>query len=231
MFVGLNVIGVRMTCERPSCEKRANICSKQNIEKRSKNRSLGWAKRSVTPRRTRRMKGDRSRPFRKIGCKPDKWKVPYPKSYGDTFQEDIMVHGVESSAHIKQSKKCYLGPVLSAIDVRQEAEKEGLSRVTLTEPGLTWRKEIVHVQIVKQLTSYQFFNNFRNESNISYRSIARWNRWVKSRLLNNRCDDRALLGRRENSFTKRGVAQQSEEQYKDIYQLLDEVRRKKIQFR
>src|SRR6218665_3602092 len=176
MFVGLNVIGVRMTCERPSCEKRANICSKQNIEKRSKNRSLGWAKRSDLPRRTRRMKGDRSRPFRKIGCKPDKWKVPYPKSYGETFQEDIMVHGVESSAHIKQSKKCHLGPVHSAIDVRQEAEKEGLSRVTLMEPGLTWRKEIIHVQIVKQLTSYQFFNNFRNESNISYRSIARWNR-------------------------------------------------------
>ena len=46
-----------------------------------------------------------------------------------------MVHGVEGSAHIKQSKKCYLGPVHSAIDVRQEAEKEGLSRVTLTEPG------------------------------------------------------------------------------------------------
>src|SRR6218665_3413234 len=40
-FLGLNVIGVRMTCERPRCEKRANICSKQNIEKSSKNRSLG----------------------------------------------------------------------------------------------------------------------------------------------------------------------------------------------
>src|SRR6218665_3377829 len=66
MFVGLNVIGIRMTCERPRCEKRANICSKQKIENRSKNRKR--KKRSVAPRRTRRMKGDRSRPFRKIGC-------------------------------------------------------------------------------------------------------------------------------------------------------------------
>src|SRR6218665_1302671 len=71
MFLGLNVIGIRMTCERTRCEKRANICSKQNIEKRPKNRSLGYAKRGVTPRRTRRMKGDRSRPVRKIGCKPE----------------------------------------------------------------------------------------------------------------------------------------------------------------
>src|SRR6218665_715346 len=87
MFVGLNVIGIRMTCERKRCEKRANICSKQNIEKRSRTD----AKRGVAPRRTRRMKGDGSRPVRKIGCKPDKWKVPYPKSYGETFQEDVMV--------------------------------------------------------------------------------------------------------------------------------------------
>jgi len=33
-----------------------------------------------------------SRPVRKLRCKPDKWKVPYPKSYGETFQEDVMVH-------------------------------------------------------------------------------------------------------------------------------------------
>jgi len=32
---------------------------------------------------------------------PDKWKVPYHKSYGETFQEDVMVHGVKSSAHTK----------------------------------------------------------------------------------------------------------------------------------
>jgi len=76
-----------------------------------------------------------------------------------------LIHGVESSAHIKWSKKCYLGPVHGAIYVRQEAEKEGLSSVTLTELGLTWKKEIIRVQIAKQ-----FFNNFRKESNISYRS-------------------------------------------------------------
>src|SRR6218665_3230816 len=111
------------------------------------------------------------------------------------------------------------------------SDKRRRRRYTLTEPELTWKKEIIHVQIVKQLTSYQFFNNFRSESNISYRSIAKWNRRVKSQLLNNRGDDRALLGRRENSFTKRGVAQQSEERYKDIYQFLDEVRRKRIQLR
>src|SRR6218665_1032581 len=101
MFVGLNVIGIRMTCERTRCEKRANICSKHNLEKRPKNRSLGYAKRGVTPRRARRMKGDGSRPVRNIGCKPDKWKVPYPKSYGDTFQEDVMVHGSVSQTVVR----------------------------------------------------------------------------------------------------------------------------------
>jgi len=34
MFVGLNVIGIRMTFERTRCKKKANICSKRNIEKR-----------------------------------------------------------------------------------------------------------------------------------------------------------------------------------------------------
>src|SRR6218665_1231116 len=99
MFVGLNVIVIIMTCEKTRCEKRTSICSKQNIENRPKNtRTDPWG---VAPRRTRRLKGDRSRPVRKIGCKPDKWMVSYPKSYGETLQEDVMVHGVESSAHIK----------------------------------------------------------------------------------------------------------------------------------
>src|SRR6218665_513753 len=92
----------------------------------------------MAPRRTRRMKGDGSRPVRKIRCKPDKWKVPYPKSYEETFQEDAMVHGVKSSAHIKWSKKCYLGPVHSAIDVRQEAEKEGYVFWLSNSVALSW---------------------------------------------------------------------------------------------
>src|SRR6218665_2841397 len=155
------------------------------------------------------MEGDGSRPVRKIyevsqiSGRPISQKLWRDVSRG--------CHGPRSRKQRSHQIEQEVLPRTCPWRHRQKVEKEGLSRVTLTEPGLTWRKEIIHVQIVKQLTSYQFFNNSRTESNISYRSIARWNRWVKSRLLNNRCDDRALLGRRENSFTKRGVAQQSEE--------------------
>src|SRR6218665_289268 len=141
MFVGLNVIGIRMTCERPRCEKRANICRKQKIENTSKNRKR--KKRSVAPRRTRRMKGDRSRPFRKIGCKPGKWKVPYSKSYGETFQEDIMVHGVESSAHIKQSSVLWLQTMSVAESKRSAMVALTLARAPCREDPQRSRRPIV----------------------------------------------------------------------------------------
>jgi len=56
----------------------------------------------MAPRRTRRTKDDGRRLLREIGrLESDKWKILYPKRYGETFQEDIIVQEVKSSAHIK----------------------------------------------------------------------------------------------------------------------------------
>ena len=107
------------------------------------------------------MKDDGSRPVRKIVSQISGMFL-IPKVMERRFKR--MSWSTESKAALTSNRA---RSVHDTIDVRQEAEKEGFSRVTLTEPGLTWRKEIISVQIAKQLTSYQFFNNFRNEGNIS----------------------------------------------------------------
>ena len=61
-----------------------------------------------------------------------------------------MVNGVKCGTHIEKSQKNELRPIDSPINVREEAQEEGLGGVAFPEAGLAHRKQFIYLGGVKE---------------------------------------------------------------------------------
>ena len=58
-----------------------------------------------------------------------------------------MVDGVKCGTHVEKSQKSELRPIDSPINVREEAQEEGLGGVAFPEAGLAQRKQFIYLQV------------------------------------------------------------------------------------
>ena len=60
-----------------------------------------------------------------------------------------MVDGVKCGTHVEKSQKSELrpGPVDSPINVREEAQEDGLGGVAFPEAGLAHRKQFIYLEV------------------------------------------------------------------------------------
>src|SRR6218665_1056494 len=91
-----------------------------------------------------------------------------------------MVDSVECGTYIEQGQEGDLRFIYCSIDIREEAEKEGLGRVALTKSRLINWEKIIYVQVMGWLGGNNLLNNFRQKTNVSYWPKIQWYSYIKS---------------------------------------------------
>lgn len=95
------------------------------------------------------------------------------------IKKNLMVNGVKSSRKIEQSEKREFATIHRAQEVVHDSDKRCFGAVTWAVGRLSGRKEVVRVEIVRELRENKFFCDFGKVGEVADRAIVFEHVWVE----------------------------------------------------
>ena len=127
--VDLGVVGIYVDSNSTCHGNSDDICRIKNKKERSEDRTLRHTTRQLALWGRPASVGHSLGPSCQKRGEPPKCLPPYTVRHLQSMQEDVMVDGVESGAHVEQAEQGYLLTVSSVDDVRDDLNQCCLGRV------------------------------------------------------------------------------------------------------